>query len=187
MLLLIVVGMKYNQTLKKKKKNTHEWEYVCVSINKSALYVLEKLFYLQIWTVKHNNSIHEQPRPIHNDAFAAGIHQCEIKNPLNQTLALCSCDTPSMSAWKVTPLKMMFRSGLFNPNNRTARGATLLPCSLFLAISVNNTQSIVCGGLEKHLPRPSGGDPVYLIETAVSNWLSLWNTLPSTFVSPPPL
>ena len=77
MLLLIVVGMKYNQTF---FKNTHEWEYVCVSINKSALYVLEKLFYLQIWTVKHNNSIHEQPRPIHNDAFAAGIHQCEIKN-----------------------------------------------------------------------------------------------------------
>lgn len=51
----------------------------------------------------------------------------------------------------------------------SARGATLLPCSLFLAISVNNTQSIVCGGLEKHLPRPSGGDPVYLIGAAVSN------------------
>ncbi len=63
----------------------------------------------------------------------------------------------------------MFRFGLFNPNNMTARGATLLRSSLFLAISVNNTQSIVCGGLEKHLPWPSRGDPVYLIEAAVSN------------------
>lgn len=62
----------------------------------------------------------------------------------------------------------MFRFGLFNSNNTSASGATLLRCSLFLAISVNNTQSIVCGGLEKHLPWPSGGDPVYLIEAAVS-------------------
>lgn len=70
---------------------------------------------------------------------------------------------------KATLLKMMFRFGLFNPNNTRARGATLLCCSLFLVISVNNTQSIVCGGLEKHLPWPSGGDPVYIIEAAVSN------------------
>lgn len=56
-----------------------------------------------------------------------------------------------------------------NPNNRTAWGATLLPCTLFLAISVNNTQSIVCGGLQKHHPWPSGGDPVYLTDSAVSN------------------
>lgn len=64
---------------------------------------------------------------------------------------------------------MVFRSGSFNPNNMTARGATSLPCSLFLAVSVNNTQRIVCGSLEKHLPRPSGPDPVYLVETAVSD------------------
>lgn len=51
----------------------------------------------------------------------------------------------------------------------TGRGASLLHSSLFLVVSVNNIQSIVCGGLEKHLPRPSGTDPVYLIEAAVSN------------------
>lgn len=33
----------------------------------------------------------------------------------------------------------------------TAGGATSLCCSLFLAVSFNNNQSIVCGGLEKHL------------------------------------
>lgn len=53
---------------------------------------------------------------------------------------------------KATFLKMMFRFGLLNPNNMTAGGATSFCCSLFLAISFNNNQGIVCGGLEKHLP-----------------------------------
>lgn len=117
---------------------------------------------------KNNNSIHKQSREIHNYSFASAVHQSQIK-PSQSTIAFCECDTPSMGAREVTLLKMMFRFGLFNPNNTTDRGATLLRCSLFLAISVNNTQSIVCGGLEKHLPWPSGGDPVYLTEAAVSN------------------
>lgn len=78
----------------------------------------------------------------------------------------------------------MFRFGSFNPNT-IPRGATFLHRSLFLAISVNNTQSIVCGGLEEHLPRPSGGDPVYLTDAAVQP-VSLWNIQPSPLALLPP-
>jgi len=114
---------------------------------------------------RHSYTVKSDPQLL---SFTSTVVKASY-SPSNQLLALCDCATPNMLARKVTLLKMMFRFGLSNPNNMSARGATLLPCSLFLAISVNNTQSIVCGGLEKHLPRPSGGDPVYLTDASVSN------------------
>lgn len=80
---------------------------------------------------------------------------------------------------------MMFRFGPFNPNNMTARGATLLRCSLFLAVSVNNTQSIVCGGLEKHLPWPSRRRSCLPYRRCCLHPVSLWNILLSPFTPRP--
>lgn len=84
-------------------------------------------------------------------AVATAAHSSQIK-PSNSTSSLVRVWHTQHASMKVALLKMMFRFGPFSPNNMTARGATLLCCSLFLAVSVNNTQRIVCGGLEKHLP-----------------------------------
>lgn len=95
---------------------------------------------------------------------------CCCTSEADKTIKINVCEWHTQHAsLKATFLKMMFRFGLLNSNNMTAGGATSLCCSLFLAVSFNNNQGIVCGGLEKHLPWPWAGDPVYLMEAAVSN------------------